>query len=69
MVTVERRQNEDDRQLVRRFKSRVARSGVLRAARQKRWFVSDSEKRRLALKKAERRENRRLRKWGKTPRN
>jgi small subunit ribosomal protein S21 len=65
MVTVERRQNEDDRQLVRRFKSRVARSGILRAARQKRWFVSDSEKRRLALKKAERRENRRLRKWGK----
>lgn len=55
MITVNKRSNESEQQMIRRFKRAVARSGVLKAVRQKRWFVSDSEQRRIALKKAKRR--------------
>jgi small subunit ribosomal protein S21 len=46
------RQNESQAQLLKRFRQKVAKSGKLRAVRQKRWFVSKSEQRRIAKKKA-----------------
>ena len=58
MIKVKKRNHESEQQMVRRFKRKVARSGVLKAVRQKRWFVSESEKRRIALKKAKRRARR-----------
>jgi small subunit ribosomal protein S21 len=62
MISVKKRNNESEQQMVRRFKRKVARSGVLKAVRQKRWFISESEKRRIALKKAKRRAAKKRRK-------
>lgn len=56
MVKVEARPNESEAQLFRRFKGKVARSGVLADVRKKRWHVSKSEVRRLEKKKAARRQ-------------
>lgn len=58
MIQVERRGNESEAQLLKRFRSRVARSGLLREVRKNRWFISKSEERRIARKKAERRQRR-----------
>jgi len=55
MTTVILRPNESQDQLMRRFRKKVVRSGVLSAIRDKRWFVSKSEKRRMEAKKAARR--------------
>ncbi|UCD43635.1 MAG: 30S ribosomal protein S21, partial [Chloroflexota bacterium] len=46
-------------QLLTRFRKKVARSGRLKDVRRKRWFVSKSELRRIAKKKAIRRNKRR----------
>ncbi len=54
-VTVFAKEGEGDKSLLNRFNKKVARSGILRDARKKRWFVSKSEQRRLAKKKATRR--------------
>jgi small subunit ribosomal protein S21 len=59
MVSVELRPNESQEQLLRRFRKKVAKSGILSAARRKRWFVSKSELRRIQMKKAMRRQRRR----------
>jgi small subunit ribosomal protein S21 len=61
LVKVELRQNESQQQLLRRFRKKVAKSGVLSAVHRKRWFVSRSEIRRIQRKKAIRRQRRRLR--------
>ncbi len=61
MTTVRLRNNESPQQLLSRFRKKVTRSGRLTAVRQKRWFVSKSELRRIAKKKAIRRQNRRKR--------
>lgn len=61
MTKVELRENESQQQLLRRFRKKVAKSGRLSAVRQKRWFVSKSELRRIAKKKAIRRNKRRQR--------
>ena len=61
MAKVELRPNESQAQLLRRFRRKVARSGKMSVVRRKRWFVSKSELRRLAKKKAIRRHNRRKR--------
>jgi len=61
MVKVVARPNESDAQLLRRFKKKVARSGVLGVVRKKRWHVSKSEIRRIEKKKAIRRHKRRQR--------
>ncbi|MBU0512985.1 MAG: 30S ribosomal protein S21 [Chloroflexi bacterium] len=53
--TVESRPNESPEQLLRRFRKKVAKSGVLSTVRRKRWFVSKSELRRIQKKKAIRR--------------
>ncbi|MCD6400642.1 MAG: 30S ribosomal protein S21 [Anaerolineales bacterium] len=59
MPTVYLRQNESQEQLLRRFRKKVAKSGVLSTVRRKRWFISKSELRRIQKKKAIRRSKRR----------
>jgi len=44
------RPNETQDQLLRRFRTQVVRSGNLGAVREKRWFISKSEKRRIEKK-------------------
>jgi len=46
---------ESQESLVRRFRNKVMRDGILREAKRKRHFVSKSEKRRIAERKAIRR--------------
>ncbi len=62
MTTVTLRPGESQDQLLRRFRKKVAKSGVLSTVRRKRWFVSESELRRIQKKKAARRGQRRRRK-------
>jgi small subunit ribosomal protein S21 len=59
LTTVTLKPNESQEQLFRRFRKRVAKSGVLSTVRRKRWFVSKSELRRINKKKAIRRMKRR----------
>lgn len=59
MTTVTLRPNESQEQLLRRFRKKVAKSGILSTVRRKRWFVSKSELRRINKKKAIRRLKRR----------
>jgi small subunit ribosomal protein S21 len=58
LTKVTLRNNESQQQLLRRFRKKVARSGRLSAVRKKRWFMSKSEQRRIAKKKAIRRHKR-----------
>ncbi|MEX0787631.1 MAG: 30S ribosomal protein S21 [Anaerolineales bacterium] len=62
MATVVLRPNESQDQLLKRFRKKVAKSGILSTVRRKRWFVSKSELRRIQKKKAIRRLKRRERK-------
>ena len=59
MATVNLRQNESQDQLLKRFRKKVAKSGILSTVRRKRWFVSKSELRRIDKKKSIRRFKRR----------
>ena len=59
MATVTLRPNESQEQLLKRFRKKVAKSGILSTVRRKRWFVSKSELRRIDKKKAVRRHKRR----------
>ena len=59
MATVTLRPNESQDQLLKRFRKKVAKSGILSTVRRKRWFVSKSELRRIDKKKAIRRIRRR----------
>lgn len=59
MIGVEKKNNESPEQLLRRFRKKVSRSGVMSDVRKKRWHVSKSELRRLEKKKAIRRTRRR----------
>jgi small subunit ribosomal protein S21 len=63
MTTVVLRPNESQDQLLKRFRKKVAKSGILSTVRRKRWFVSKSELRRIQRKKAIRRLKRRQRKY------
>ncbi|UCE01050.1 MAG: 30S ribosomal protein S21 [Chloroflexota bacterium] len=58
MTKVELRTNESQQQLLGRFRKKVMKSGRLKDVRRKRWFVSKSELRRIAKKKAIRRNRR-----------
>ncbi len=58
MTKVVLRSNESQQQLLGRFRKKVIKSGVLKDFRRKRWFVSKSELRRIAKKKAIRRNKR-----------
>ncbi len=59
MTSVTIRQNESQDQLLKRFRKKVAKSGILSTVRRKRWFVSKSELRRIDRKKSIRRYKRR----------
>jgi small subunit ribosomal protein S21 len=59
MATVNLRNNESQDSLLKRFRKKVVKSGVLSTVRRKRWFVSKSEQRRMEQKKAIRRYKRR----------
>ncbi|MEJ5239570.1 MAG: 30S ribosomal protein S21 [Anaerolineales bacterium] len=59
MAIVVLRPGESQEQLLKRFRKKVVRSGVLSIVRRKRWFVSKSEQRRMEEKKALRRLKRR----------
>ena len=55
MGMVNLRNGESQDSLLRRFRKKVIKSGVLSTIRNKRWFISKSEQRRMAKKKAIRR--------------
>ena len=55
MASVTLRANESQDSLLKRFRKKVVKSGVLSTVRRKRWFVSKSEQRRMDKKKADRR--------------
>ena len=59
MASVVLRPNESQDSLLKRFRKKVVKSGVLSTIRRKRWFVSKSENRRVEKKKAIRRIKRR----------
>lgn len=59
LTTVILRPNESQDQLLKRFRKKVAKSGILSTVRRKRWFISKSELRRINKKKAIRRIKRR----------
>jgi small subunit ribosomal protein S21 len=60
MAQVVLRPNESQDQLLKRFRKKAAKSGILSTVRRKRWFVSKSELRRIQKKKAIRRFRRRV---------
>jgi small subunit ribosomal protein S21 len=59
LAVVVLRPGESQEQLLKRFRKKVVRSGVLSIVRRKRWFISKSEQRRMEEKKALRRLKRR----------
>ncbi len=59
MAYVFLREGESPEAIVGRFRSAVARSGVLKAYKDKRFFRSKGEKERMAAQRAERRRRRR----------
>jgi small subunit ribosomal protein S21 len=59
MPSVSRMPNESDESLLRRFRKKVTKAGVMSTVRRKRWHVSKSELNRIQKKKAIRRMRRR----------
>ena len=59
MALVVLRSGESQDSLLKRFRKKVVKSGVLSTVRRKRWYVSKSEQRRMEKKKATRRIKRR----------
>ena len=59
MTRVVLHDGESQESLLRRFRKKVTRDGILSTVKKKRFFVSKSEQRRLAERKAVRRERRR----------
>jgi small subunit ribosomal protein S21 len=59
LTVVNLRNNESQDQLLKRFRKKIVKSGILSTVRRKRWFVSKSEQRRMDQKKAIRRYKRR----------
>ncbi|MFL7867988.1 MAG: 30S ribosomal protein S21 [Anaerolineales bacterium] len=62
MAKVVLREGESQDKLLRRFRKKVIRSGVMSEVRKRRWFVSKNEQRRMDDKKAIRRMKKRARK-------
>ncbi len=60
MTKVVLREGESPESLLRRFRKRVATDGILGDVKRKRYFVSKSEERRVNMRKAMRRERKRL---------
>lgn len=61
MAKVVLREGESQDKLLRRFRKKVIRSGVMSEVRKRRWFVSKNEQRRMEDKKAIRRMKKRAR--------
>lgn len=61
MAKVTLKPNESQEALIKRFRKEVTKSGVLTTLRKKRWYVSKSEERRRAKKKAVRKARQRAR--------
>ena len=59
MAIVVLRPNESQDSILKRFRKKVVKAGVLSTIRNKRWFISKSEQRRIEEKKAIRRIKRR----------
>ncbi len=59
MTSVVLRQNESQDQLLKRFRKKVVKSGILSTVRRKRWYVSKSETNRVERSKTLRRLKRR----------
>jgi small subunit ribosomal protein S21 len=59
LASVNLRSGESQDSLLKRFRKKIVRSGILSTIRNKRWFISKSEQRRMAKKKAIRRIKRR----------
>jgi small subunit ribosomal protein S21 len=59
LASVNLRNGESQDSLLKRFRKKVVKSGILSTIRNKRWFISKSEQRRMAKKKAIRRIKRR----------
>ncbi len=59
MASVNLRNGESQDSLLKRFRKKIVKSGILSTIRDKRWFVSKSETRRMEKKKAIRRMKRR----------
>jgi small subunit ribosomal protein S21 len=55
MPTVTKMPNESDEMLLRRFRKKVVKAGVMGTVRRRRWYVSKSELRRIQKKKSIRR--------------
>ncbi len=55
LAIVNLRAGESQDSLLKRFRKKVVKSGVLSTVRRKRWFVSKSEQRRMEKKKSTRR--------------
>ena len=60
MPTVVIRPNESQDQLLKRFRKKVMRSGLMKDIRKRRWYVSKSEQRRIEDKKAARKQRSRM---------
>ena len=58
MPTVVKMPRESDESLLRRFRKKVTKAGIMGTVRRKRWHVSKSELRRMEKKKAIRRARR-----------
>ena len=67
MTRVVRRDGESPESLLKRFRKKVTRDRILSDAKRKRYFVSKSEQKRIALRKAKRQERKRL--WRQRRRN
>jgi small subunit ribosomal protein S21 len=67
MTRVVRRSGESPESLLKRFRKKVTRDRILSDAKRKRYFVSKGEQKRIALRKAKRRE--RKRQWRRQRRN
>lgn len=61
MAKVVLREGESQDKLLRRFRKKIIRSGVMSEVRKRRWFVSKNEQRRMDDKKAIRRMKKRAR--------
>jgi small subunit ribosomal protein S21 len=59
LASVNLRNGESQDSLLKRFRKKIVKSGILSTIRDKRWFVSKSETRRMEKKKAIRRIKRR----------
>lgn len=62
MARVVLKEGESQDKLLRRFRKKVIRSGLMSEVRKRRWFVSKNEQRRMDAKKAIRRQKKRARK-------